>query len=433
MSTQTPSMSSEQTFRSFTLAAASNYAEFRLDYHPTLYSTLLEKHISSGGKLGTLLDVGCGPGTAARTLGTHFQHVIGLDPSEGMIASATKLCGTTGSGQPIRFAVSGAEDLSGIEDGSVDLLIAATAAHWFNLPVFWARAAQVLKSGGSVGLWTHKGSQFADSVPNVVAIREAVDAIRRDHLSGYYRHGSTLSRDLYVNLPMPWSVDPPVSGFDEGSLYRVEWGTGAVKAFPGDKFLAGGHPDVDLDTFEAMLALCAMLCGEDRWHFYQEGQSIKFNSDGTGESTKQPSKTNEEPRPNEPHLLGELELEITLTKRLPEWVSPQALKDYAKLNESSLHDDAFEPKLFKIRMERGHFMEPAYLSSRGATRYSLRLLFDKSPYPVRSEWRQPEGGPDSNEFWNHKEFVGRKNLDLEKQGRAMNDTSPRRWDECIVC
>ncbi|KAI0551594.1 hypothetical protein F4679DRAFT_538470 [Xylaria curta] len=199
-------------------------------------------------------------------------------------------------------------------------------------------------------------------------------------------------------------------------------------------------------------ALCAMLCGEDRWHFYQEGQSIKFNSDGTGEllcrvelcqficaqlnwkrTSKQPSKTNEDSRPNEPRLLGELELEITLTKRLPEWVPPQALKDYAKLNENNLHDDAFEPKLFKVRMEKGHFMEPAYLSSRGATRYSLRLMFDKSPYPVRSEWRQPEGGPDSNEFWNHKEFVGRKDPDLEKQGRAMNDTSPRRWDECIVC
>ncbi|KAI0549695.1 methyltransferase [Xylaria curta] len=262
MSTQTPSMSSEQTFRSFTVAAASNYAEFRPNYHPTLYSTLLKKHTSSGGKLDTLLDVGCGPGTAARALGTHFQHVIGLDPSEGMIASAIELGGTTGSGRPIRFTVSGAEDLSGIEDGSVDLLIAATAAHWFNLTSFWARAAQVLKPGGSVGLWTSKGSQFADSVPNVVAIREAVDAIQKDHLSGYYRHGSTLSRNLYVNLPMPWSVDPPVSGFDEGSLYRVEWGTGADNALPGDEFLAGGYIEGDLDTFEAMLGTTSTIV---RW------------------------------------------------------------------------------------------------------------------------------------------------------------------------
>jgi len=201
--------SAEQTFRSFTSVAASHYAQFRLDYHPTLYNTLLKQHTSTGGKLDTLLDVGCGPGTAVRTLGTRFQHAIGLDPSEGMIATAKELGGTSGSGEPIRFAVSGAEDLSGVANGSIDLLIAATAAHWFNLPAFWARAAKVLKSGGSVGLWTHKGFRFADSVPNVVAIRAAVDAIRKEQLLGYDRHGSTLSQDLYVNLPMPWGVDPP--------------------------------------------------------------------------------------------------------------------------------------------------------------------------------------------------------------------------------
>ncbi|KAI0444138.1 methyltransferase [Xylaria telfairii] len=262
MPTQIPSASAEQTFRSFNVAAASYYAQFRLDYHPTLYNTLLTQHASSGGKLDTLLDVGCGPGIATRTLGTRFQHAIGLDASEGMIASANELGGTTSSGQRIRFAVSSAEDLSGIADGSVDLLIAATAAHWFNLPAFWARAAQVLKPGGSVGFWTHKGFQFADSVPNVVAIRDAVKAIKNNHLSGHGRYGGTVSQDLYVNLPMPWSVDPPVSGFDDGSLYRIEWGTGANNALPGDEFFAVGQPDVDMDTWEAMLGTTSVIA---RW------------------------------------------------------------------------------------------------------------------------------------------------------------------------
>ncbi|RYC56903.1 hypothetical protein CHU98_g9313 [Xylaria longipes] len=202
------------------------------------------------------------PGIAARTLSEHFEHVIGLDPSEGMIASAIELGGTTGSGRLIRFAISSAEDMSGVADGSVDLLIAATAAHWFNLPAFWARAAQVLKPGGSVGLWTHKGFQFADSVPNVVAIREAVGAIRKDRLLGYSRHGGTLSRDLDVNLPMPWSVNLLVLDFDEGSLFWIEWGTGANNALPGDEFFAVGQPDVDMDMFEAMLGTTSSIA---RW------------------------------------------------------------------------------------------------------------------------------------------------------------------------
>ncbi|KAI1302986.1 hypothetical protein F5Y03DRAFT_360654 [Xylaria venustula] len=205
-------------------------------------------------------------------------------------------------------------------------------------------------------------------------------------------------------------------------------------------------------------ALVSILCGEESWYFYREGRSIRFNSDGTGEllcrcelvqficaeinwrriaTLGGLSQTNQDTtaaaaQKSGPQLLGEVELEITITKRLPKWVPPQAQVDYAKLNEMCLTDDAFVPKLYKVRIERGHFIEPIYYSSPGTTRYSHRLLFDKSPYPPRTEWREPRGGPDSNEFWNHKEFVGRKAPQLERQGRAMNDTSPWRWNECIV-
>jgi hypothetical protein len=30
-------------------------------------------------------------------------------------------------------------------------------------------------------------------------------------------------------------------------------------------------------------ALCSILCGEEAWHFSQQGMSIVFNKDGTGE------------------------------------------------------------------------------------------------------------------------------------------------------
>ncbi|KAJ3565086.1 hypothetical protein NPX13_g7622 [Xylaria arbuscula] len=193
-------------------------------------------------------------------------------------------------------------------------------------------------------------------------------------------------------------------------------------------------------------ALCSILCGEDYWHYYSGSRSIKFNSDGTGElelipyicaqlewqSTKRPSLTNETPRSNEPQILGEVELEITLKRMLPERFSPQEKEKWGWINASTLHDDAFKPKLFKVRIERGHFMEPIYLSSQRVTRYSLLLIFDQSPFSIESQWNHPEGGPESNEFWNHKEFVGRKDPTLERQGRAMNDTSPWRRNECVV-
>ncbi|KAI8959869.1 hypothetical protein F5Y11DRAFT_350078 [Daldinia sp. FL1419] len=260
----------EITFRSFTPAEASNYAQFRRDYHPALYNRILDQHTSTGGKLDTLLDVGCGPGIAVRTLATRFQHAIGFDPSEGMIASAKELGGTSGSGEPIRFEVSAAEDLTGIPDASIDLLTAATAAHWFNMPAFWARAAQVLKPGGSVALWTYKSAKIADSVPNAAAIQAAVQAFQKEHLVKHMLPGNFLVQNLYADLPLPWTVDPPVVNFDKESFSRTEWGTGNEGALPGDQFFAVGEPEVDLDKLEALMATVSTV---KRWREANPGKA----------------------------------------------------------------------------------------------------------------------------------------------------------------
>jgi hypothetical protein len=38
-----------------------------------------------------------------------------------------------------------------------------------------------------------------------------------------------------------------------GSLCRIEWGTGANTFLLRDEFFAVGQPDIDMDTFEAMM------------------------------------------------------------------------------------------------------------------------------------------------------------------------------------
>ncbi|KAF1810198.1 S-adenosyl-L-methionine-dependent methyltransferase [Eremomyces bilateralis CBS 781.70] len=252
----------EKTFRSFTPAEASAYAQYRMDYHPTLYNTILARHTSTGGQLRTILDVGCGPGTAVRMLATRFQQATGLDPSEGMIAGATKIGGTTGSGADITFVVGSAEELPEVRDASVDLLTAATAAHWFDMPAFWARAAQVLKPGGSVALWTSGDTAIDDSVPNAAAMQAALDALRVEHLEPYMLRGNWLVQDLYADLPLPWGVEPAVAGFHEESFLRQEWGTGAEGALPRDEFFAIGAPEVDMHTLEAVLGTASPVA---RW------------------------------------------------------------------------------------------------------------------------------------------------------------------------
>ncbi|KAI1409889.1 hypothetical protein F5Y13DRAFT_169166 [Hypoxylon sp. FL1857] len=204
-------------------------------------------------------------------------------------------------------------------------------------------------------------------------------------------------------------------------------------------------------------ALCSILSGEKEWYFDTEGRYIKFNDDGTGElwcrcnfnywiaahfkwnsivPSRDPGQvTSITQNRTSPQLLGELNLEITLTKQLPQWVQSSILSRSTLVNEYSLTDEAFRPKSYTIRIEKGNFMVPCcvgYVSSSKTPRYGLRMLFDKSPYPPRSQWREPEQGPDDCQFWDHIEFVSRPAPDLERQGQAMNDTYPRGWSECVV-
>lgn len=121
----------EKTFRAYTKDQGHNYAQHRLKYSQGLYNDIISHHTSTGGKLGTALDLGCGPGIATFAIAPHFRNTIGLDPSEGMISAARSFLSSEGSKGNTRFEVSTAEDIDPalIPDGSVDLITAATCAH----------------------------------------------------------------------------------------------------------------------------------------------------------------------------------------------------------------------------------------------------------------------------------------------------------------
>ncbi|KAH6855606.1 S-adenosyl-L-methionine-dependent methyltransferase [Chaetomium sp. MPI-CAGE-AT-0009] len=247
----------ENTFRSFTPEESANYAENRLDYHPRLYNIVLSHHQSTGGQLDTLLDVGCGPGTAVRSLASVFNHALGIDPSEGMIATARSIGGVTHTNEPIRFEVCAIEDVSSQassptpEAGSVDLIIAATAAHWFDMAVFCPHAARLLKPGGSVALWISGPLLVDPSMTNGVSIQAAIDDFEKA-LHAYMAPGNRVARGLYVDLTLPWMLETPVPEFDRASFVRREWDVGEGKD-PIDEYYNNQRP-ANVDTLAMALA-----------------------------------------------------------------------------------------------------------------------------------------------------------------------------------
>uniref|UniRef100_A0A671KLW0 Zgc:162396 n=1 Tax=Sinocyclocheilus anshuiensis TaxID=1608454 RepID=A0A671KLW0_9TELE len=89
------------------------------------------------------VDLGCGTGQNSCTLTAYFEQVVGIDVSESQVEQAR--------------AVSGFPNLSyrgaAIPDGSVDLLTAASAAHWFDAECFIKEATHVLKPRGCLALF----------------------------------------------------------------------------------------------------------------------------------------------------------------------------------------------------------------------------------------------------------------------------------------
>lgn len=179
-----------------------------------------------------------------------------------MINSARDLAGICSTSEPIRYEISTAEDLGwhllpSVAVSSVDLITAATSAHWFDMARFWPQAARVLKPGGSVAIWTAGEAIMDPSMPNGIAIQAAMREIRERELMPYIEHGNVLAQNLYKELSLPWTLVPPVSGFDQAGFFRKEWDTEHV-----EEFFVGGGLTTNLDTMEKVLGTMSPV---QRW------------------------------------------------------------------------------------------------------------------------------------------------------------------------
>lgn len=92
-----------------------------------------------------VVDIGCGPGTAARVAARRGARVTGVDPSPPMLRLARAV---TRTGAGIEWAEGGAEALP-LADGSATVIWAlATVHHWRDVTKGLAEAHRVLAPGG---------------------------------------------------------------------------------------------------------------------------------------------------------------------------------------------------------------------------------------------------------------------------------------------
>jgi len=92
-----------------------------------------------------VLEVGCGTGQLTRQLVPFGLALTAIDLGPAMVATARRAVGEAGAG--VDWRVTAFEDLDA-PGGSFGLVVSATAFHWIDPDVGWAKAARLLRPGG---------------------------------------------------------------------------------------------------------------------------------------------------------------------------------------------------------------------------------------------------------------------------------------------
>jgi ubiquinone/menaquinone biosynthesis C-methylase UbiE len=111
------------------------------------------------GPGAVVADVGSGTGIFAQLLLPHCARLFGVEPNDAMRAAAENLL----AGSRNFTSRAGTAESTGLPDASVDLVTAAQAFHWFNIPACRREFARILRPGGFVALvWNER---LADATP----------------------------------------------------------------------------------------------------------------------------------------------------------------------------------------------------------------------------------------------------------------------------
>jgi SAM-dependent methyltransferase len=203
------------TFRDHFSEVADQYAASRPGYPIELIDLLSElaprRARASGNAPRRAWDAGCGSGQLSTLLAEAFDEVIATDASPQQIAAAKP--------HPrVQYRVAPAE-ASGLAAGSIDLSVAAQAAHWFDLDAYYDEVRRVAAPDGVVALVVYsRPSLEADLEPALQALHRAVDP--------YWPPERKPVDELYANVPFPFAELPTPRLWME-----LEWDLGRLLGY----------------------------------------------------------------------------------------------------------------------------------------------------------------------------------------------------------
>ena len=168
-------------------AVSDNYKSYRPDYPLELAAFLSEQCETSS----LAVDVGCGNGQLSVLLADYFQHVIATDASKKQVANAQVR-------NNIEYRCETAEKIS-CDNNSADLVVAAQAAHWFNLDAFYQEVHRIAKPTATIALISY-GVQSIESSANSL-----LQTFYWETISQYWPPERAHVENGYTNFPFPFT------------------------------------------------------------------------------------------------------------------------------------------------------------------------------------------------------------------------------------
>lgn len=215
-----------------------DYQLARPDYPDTLFETL--RRTGALPDHAVVADIGAGTGLLTQGLLARGHRAIAVEPNAEMRAAADAVL----SGHPLYSSRPGSAEDCGLQSGGVDLVVAAQAFHWFNVPLARAECLRILTPAGRVALvWNDRVledplnqaldqlfSRFGGSRRLATVASEERRHVPEFFGSGAFEqhempHAHRLSREALVALVFSRSYMPPR---DSAAGVEAERGTAAL-------------------------------------------------------------------------------------------------------------------------------------------------------------------------------------------------------------
>ncbi|MCW1883596.1 class I SAM-dependent methyltransferase [Luteolibacter flavescens] len=204
-----------------------NYVRYRPSY-PAELVHLLEREARLGPE-SMIADIGSGTGISAELFLKAGHQVTGVEPNQAMREAAESLL----AAYPKFRSVDGTAQATTLADGSIDLVMAAQAFHWFDTPEARAEFRRILKPGGKIALiWNER---HLDTTPFLRGYEALLRHFGTDYAA--IRHENVGKESLQLLFPGGYTTH----SFPNSQAFDLEGLKGRLLS--SSYTPAPGHPD----------------------------------------------------------------------------------------------------------------------------------------------------------------------------------------------